>query len=100
CTDNSNRPGFLVLMDCAPSKFFTSAAILVGSLLTSKRVTGPAALTPRLTLPQNVARSLPLGEITPSPVMTTRLLPGPVFIMQTALGSSFYDSRFQKLLFT
>src|SRR5580692_11699731 len=69
------------------SKSLTSAAILTGSLVVSKRLTGPAALIPPRTLLQSVAGSLPLGEITPMPVMTTRRSGRSMFIGLVIAGS-------------
>src|SRR5580698_7138500 len=87
--DKSNRPGLRLLMYLATSKSVTSAAILTGSLLVSNRVTGAAALNPPRTLFQSVAGSLPLGEITPMPVITTRRSVKSIFMgLAIALGQS------------
>src|SRR6185369_4198887 len=52
-------------------KSFTSAAMRVGSSDASKRVIGPTPLTPFSTLSHTWDAPMPMGDTTPSPVMTT-----------------------------
>src|SRR5512140_3819667 len=54
----------------AALKFFTSAAMRVGSCDASNLVMGPTPLTPFSTFSHACAAPMPTGETTPSPVMT------------------------------
>ena len=77
-------------------KFFTSASILTGNRLASKRATGAAALIPPRTFDQKVSKSLPLGEMTPMPVITTRRSEELIFMaagFRMAAAQTFLSSR-------
>src|SRR5215475_10438948 len=71
----SIRRASFAVMYFVTSKFFTSPAICALKLVASKRVMRVTPERPSSALFQAVATSLPIGEMMPRPVMTTRRRP-------------------------
>ena len=73
CTKGSSFLASFLSMKSSGLKFFNSQANRVLNLDASKRVIGPAPLTPAIKLFQNSGTVLPSGVSAPNPVTTTLL---------------------------